>query len=363
MEQEPLEATLSGWVADRGFSGGVLVTRGGEPVFEGCYGTANRGDGLPVTARTRFGLASFTKMFTAVSVVGLLAEQGLSLATPVVDLLPPERRPTTLRADVTVHHLLTHTSGIADYFEEEDENADYATLWADRPSYGMRRPADFLPLFGDRQPYRPPGRRWQYSNAGYVLLGLVVEEVAGKPYIDVVQDRVLNRAGMTASGFFAFDEPRPDVAVGYQPDGRSNIFAVPAVGGADGGACATARDLDRFLRTYADGTLVGPELRDLMLTPHADAGDGIAFGYGVFLYAGPRWGHGGGDPGVEVVAYRLPALDLNVVVLCNVEGFVAEARDLLLDRFAGSATDGDAGEPGAPQVRDPHPEAGHQPAE
>jgi CubicO group peptidase (beta-lactamase class C family) len=336
-----IDVMLRQWVDQRGFSGSLLVTRGADTVLEGSYGLANRADGVPVTPRTRFGLASFTKMFTAVATVGLLQEHRLPYDAPVVGLLPPARRPSTLREDVTVHQLLTHTSGIADYFEEADDEADFAALWAERPSYAMCRPADFLPLFGDRPPYRPPGTAWQYSNAGYILLGLVIEELAGLPYVEVVQRRVFDKAGMPASGFFRLDEVVPDVAVGYLPpasDGhpwRSNVFSVPVVGGADGGAFATSRDTDRFLRAYGDGTLLGPDLRDLMLRPHAAADPGIACGYGVFVYeADGRWGHGGGDPGVEVFGYRLPAQDVDLVLLCNVAGFATEVRGLLLEAFA-----------------------------
>src|SRR6185436_3241962 len=145
--------------------------------FEGCYGLANRADAIPVRGRTRFGLASVTKMFTAVTVLDAVRRGLAGLDTPVVDILPPARRPATLLPDVTMHHLLTHTAGIAYYAEEDAEHpaalADYADLWLDRPCYRMRQPADFLPMFGDLPPYRPPGQRFQYCNAGYVLLGLV----------------------------------------------------------------------------------------------------------------------------------------------------------------------------------------------
>jgi len=363
---QDLGSTLQEWADQRGFSGHVLVSRGGQAVFEGSYGPANRSDGIAISPATRFGLASFTKMFTAVSIVGLMHERGIPYETAVVTLLPPERRPATLRDDVTVHHLLTHTSGIADYFEEEDDaGGDYADLWRDRPTYRMLRPVDFLPLFGDLPPYREPGIRWQYSNAGYIVLGLLIEELAGVPYTQVVQERVFDPAGMTSSGFFALDEARPDVAVGYLPPAveggpwRSNIFSIPVVGGADGGAFATAGDIDRFLRAYGDGTLVGERLRDLMLTPHEQPDPDIACGYGVFLYGGQRWGHGGGDPGVEVFGHRMPDLDVNLVVLCNVEGFTREVRDLLLD----AAPFGQAGRIGAPQVGDADAEVGKKPAQ
>jgi CubicO group peptidase (beta-lactamase class C family) len=90
----------------------------------------------------------------------------------------------------------------------------------------MLRPADFLPLIGDRPPYRAPGDRWQYSNAGYVLLGLVIEEVSGRPYTEFVQERVFDRAQMSSSGFFRFDDARPDsqpssLRAGRAPSGDS----------------------------------------------------------------------------------------------------------------------------------------------
>ena len=102
----------------------------------------------------------------------------------------------------------------------------------------MTRPADFLPLFGDLPPYRPPGECFQYSNAGYIVLGLVIEELTGQAYTDVVQERVFDPAGMSASGFFRLDEPVPDVAVGYLPRvdptrrGARNVYSIPVIGGA-----------------------------------------------------------------------------------------------------------------------------------
>jgi CubicO group peptidase (beta-lactamase class C family) len=260
-----------------------------------------------------------------------VARLGVDFAAPVVSLLPPERRPATLRPDVTVHHLLSHTSHIADYAEEEGPDAvEYESLWVDRPCYRMERPADFLPLFGDRPPYGPPGGEFHYSNAGYVLLGLVVEEVSGLSYVDAVRREVFDPAGMTASGFFRMDEPVPDVSVGYLPSGRSNVYSIPVIGGADGGAQCTAADLDRFLRGWQDGSLLG-DRRDVMLTAHAPADPGIDYGYGCLLYGDGRFGHGGGDPGVHALIQYVPSADVTVIVLLNHEGPVGQARDLLVD--------------------------------
>jgi CubicO group peptidase (beta-lactamase class C family) len=341
---ESLDELLCVWERERELSGAVLMTRAGEVTFEGSYGLADRAADIPVTQVTRFALASVTKMFTAVTVADLVSSGLLTFETPVVDVLPASRRPSTLLPSVTVHHLLCHTSGIADYAEEEEDSPlyleDYGSLWEQRPVYSIERPADFLPLFGDLPPYRPPGEEWQYSNAGYIVLGLVIEELTGRPYTEVVQERVFDRAGMSASGFFRLDEVVPDVAVGYLPRSspdqpwRTNIYSVPVIGGADGGAHSTTGDLDRFLHAYADGTLLG-EHRDRVLTPHVDAGDGFFEGYGVHFYPDGRYGHGGGDPGVAVIVNRWPDDDVNIIVLCNTEDLAGEVRDELVTAWRG----------------------------
>lgn len=330
--------------AENDVSGSVLLTQAGQTIFHGCYGLANRAAGVPIGPGTRFGLASVTKMFTAVAVADQMSAGRLSLDDRVVELLPPEARPTTLHPDLTLAHLLLHTSGIADYAEEDDKVPsyleDYASLWLERPNYRMLRPLDFLPLFGDLPPYRPPGQSWQYSNAGYILLGIVLEHVTGRAYVDLVQDRVFDRADMSATGFFRLDEPHADVAVGYlDPESpgairRTNVYSVPVIGGADGGAFSTVTDLDRFLHRVADGSLMGG-LTEEMLEPREKLGDGYRHAYGFLVYPDGRFGHGGGDPGVQCLVHRFPDADANLVVLCNVEAWAGDLRDAVLETWRG----------------------------
>ena len=318
--------------AEGRFSGRVLVTQGDRTLLEHASGLADRGNARPVHAGTRFGLASLSKPFTAAAVLSCVRDGLLATGDRVVDVLPAERRPRTMAAQVTIHHLLTHTSGIGDYAEEDEDLpgyvADYGSLWRDRPTYRMERPDDFLPMYADAVPAAEPGLGFHYSNAGYVLLGAVLEQVTGQPFVDVVTERVFGPAGMGDSGYFRFDDPVPDLAVGYLPSGRSNVFSVPVVGSGDGGAFATAGDLDRFLRSIADGSLLGEELTGLMRTRHVPVGDRFAMGYGLFL-SDVGFGHGGGDPGVETGARHLPAHDLSMVVLCNAEGMLDAAWDLV----------------------------------
>ena len=322
------------------FSGSVLVIHGETALLECGVGVADRASGTPVTPRSRFGLASLSKMFTAAAVLSCVRDGLLAPGDRVVDLLPPERRPRTLPVDVTVHHLLTHTSGIGDYAEEDEDVAnyveDYGSLWVDRPTYAMQRPDDFLPMYADAPPVMEPGAGFHYSNAGYVLLGAVLEQVTGQPFVDAMNERVFGPVGMADSGYLRLDESLPDVAVGYLPRGpgdpwRTNLFSVPVVGGGDGGACATARDIDRFLRAVASGRLLGDELSALMQTRHVPVAEGFWMGYGLFLREDGSLGHGGGDPGVETMTRHWPDRDLTFVVLCNGEDMLGPVWTLLLE--------------------------------
>ncbi len=334
---------LARLVSDQGFSGSVLVTRGEDVLLELCGGLADRASRTAIHPGTRFELASMSKPFTAAAVLSCVRDGLLAVADRVADVLSAERRPRTLDPAVTVHHLLTHTSGIGDYAEEEEDTAhyvaDYGSLWRDRPVYRMERPDDYLPLYTDLSPIFAPGAEFHYSNGGYVLLGAVLEEAAGVPFAVAVRDRVFEPAGMTDSAYLRSDEPDPDVAVGYLPrtgdePWRSNIFSVPVIGGGDGGGHSTAADIDRFLRAVASGALLGPETTAQMLEPHVAVDDRWHMGYGLFLGPGGSIGHGGGDPGVETGARYLRDADIAWVVLCNVEGALDPAWDILEEAVA-----------------------------
>ena len=330
-------AQLQDWSATRGWSGAVLLTQDGETLLESCAGEADRAAHVPVGPQTRFGLASVTKMFTAVAVVDQVATGRLTFDTRVVDVLPPERRPTTL---LPRSRCTTCSATPPGSLTTSRRSRPTAPRRASTPTSGSSarrtrcsdRPTSCPSSPTCRRTGRP-GERYWYSNAGYVLLGLVLEEVSGSPYTELVQARVFDRAGMGESGFFRLDEPVPDLAVGYVrlADGswRTNHFSMPVIGGADGGAQSTCRDLDRFLTAYDDGSLLG-DLRDVVVHPHADAGDGFFEGYGVHLYPDGRIGHGGGDPGVDVLVHRWPDEAANLVVLGNTEGLTSDVRDLVL---------------------------------
>jgi CubicO group peptidase (beta-lactamase class C family) len=332
--------------ADR-FSGVVCVSQGVDLLFHQAYGYANRADRVPNQTGTRFGTASITKTFTATA-IGILADEGkLSFRAPAREYLASLSE--HLPWEVTVHHLLTHTSGIGDYFDEETLGSSaYEQVWEEVPMYRIRTPTDLLPLFLHRPPVFAPGAGCRYNGAGYILLGLVIEALSGQAYADFVTERVFMAAGMGGSGFFAMNEVLPQVAVGYIPPAseggscwRTNHYAIPVKGIPDGGAYCTAEDLCRFMGAFLGGRIVTGETKRAMLTPHVSMDRRWRRGYGIMLgeLAGsPVVGSEGEDPGFSARLWHLSEPGLTLAVTTNISGVSSRATDAvfgLLNRVHG----------------------------
>lgn len=262
------------------FSGVIYLTRGDEVLFEKGYGYAILSESIPIRNDTRFQMASGCKVFTAVGILHLIEEKRMDLATPLiecVDVELPSYAPT-----VTIGRLLTHSSGITSYFEE-DINPDYEALWKDIPMYKVRGPRDFLPLLVNKAMKFSPGERFDYNDGGFVLLGLVIECVTGKRFVDYIKETVLAPAGMSDSGYFATDMLPERTAYAYirNPDGtmRTNFFAVPVVGAPDGGAYTTALDMGRFWKALLNGKLLSSDTVISMLKTQIATGWRAPYGH------------------------------------------------------------------------------------
>lgn len=308
------------------FSGVVYIRERGETVFAQAWGDADKANGRPNRIDTRFGVASGSKTFTAVAICQLVERGLLSLDTRLTDCLDirfPHVDPT-----VTLHHLLCHTSGIPDYFDEEVMD-DYGALWAERPMYSIRKPADFLPLFQHLPQKFPPGQKFYYNNAAYIVLGLIIEQATGMAYTDYVQQAIFAPCGMADSGFYEADRLPANTAYGYIrcDDGgwRTNVFAVPIVGGPDGGVFVTAPDMGRFWDNLRNHTLLSADMTARLLTHHVDVTEGFdnAYGYGIWLQTTNAtvdlYHAEGGDPGVAFLSGVVPTRDLDFTVLGNTD--------------------------------------------
>lgn len=309
------------------FSGVVRIRAGEDVVFSDAFGYSNRSDAIPNTVSTRFGTASGTKTFTAIAVCQLIEAGGLSLdrrLTDVVDLDLPHFNPS-----VTIRQLLTHTSGVPDYFDEEelDAQADFGDVWASLPVYRVRAPSDLLPLFQDEPMKFEPGERFSYNNGGYVLLGLAIEAASGVNYADYVERNVFAPAGMTDSGFFEMNALPPHTAYGYLDDGRTNIYEMSMKGMPDGGAFVTAPDMSSFWDALYGHRVLGPDMTAMFLQPHvvADPGgdDERYYGYGMWVAAGDgvasRYTISGADPGVAFLSTRFVSNSVELTIIGNTE--------------------------------------------
>jgi CubicO group peptidase (beta-lactamase class C family) len=329
-----LERYFQAREAEDAFSGVVSITRGEVPLFTGAFGYASRAWKVRNSLDVRFDTASITKLFTAVATLQLIDQQRLALDTGVIDFL--DLRNTNISRDVTVFHLLTHTSGIGDDADEE-AGEGYEAIWANRPNYSVIETVDFLPQFVHKPPNFAAGHGCRYCNCGYVLLGLLIEKAGGLPYRDYVRQNVFARAGLASADFLRMDRVSENVAEGSDPlrDGsgrvtgwKRNIYSYPPIGSPDGGAHVTAGDLDRFLRAVQAGTLLSPEMTAAFFTPQAHyravAGGTAKYGYGLMFVvdAADRvvfYEKDGINAGASGVVRHYPEGDLTVVILSNME--------------------------------------------
>ncbi|WP_181777699.1 serine hydrolase domain-containing protein [Amycolatopsis pittospori] len=324
-------AELDTWLTDRAsedrFSGVVLIRRGDETLFERGYGLASRRWSVPNAPDVRYDTASITKVVTAIAALQLVDEGRLDLDRPISEII--DLGGTVIAPGVTTRHLLTHTSGIADDADEE-AGEDYEALWVDKPVYSVMDTRDHLPNFAYKAANFAPGEGCRYCNSGYILAGLVIEEIVGRPYREYVQETVLDVAGMSDSGFFDRRDPQPRVAEGWDPvfDGeritgwKQNIFSYPPIGSPDGGAYCTVGDLVRFLRAIREERLLSPERTKEFLTPQVLHSEDVWYGFGLEFVLGSdgavrNYYKDGGNTGVCSLARHYPAEGLDVAMLSN----------------------------------------------
>lgn len=337
---EGLRDWLDAETAAHRFSGVALAWRDRREVFSYAGGLASRAHRVPVTLESRFGIASVTKMITAVVALTLVEEGQLSLDQPLIEVLPLSQHIASLGSDHTLHHILSHTSALPNYFDDDDETWTSWMSSFDRvPVYHIRRPADMLPLFDQLPRVGTVGGDYKYCDSNFLVAGLAIEAVTGQPFGEVARQRVLDPAGMADSGFFDLDTDPQDLATGYltsddSPETwRSNIYSLTASGMPDGGMIATAADMARFMDCLLRGTLLSAESLTGMMTPHSTPSEeGGTYGYGLEMVVDRDRvvlvGHGGSDPGVATMVNHYPDIDLTVVILCNQDrgAFAAEAR-------------------------------------
>ena len=293
------------------FSGVWLWAKNGEVITSGAVGKAHREKGVANTLDTRFRIGSMNKMFTAVATLQLVERGKLSLDDPIGKILP-DYPSANVASKVKIRHLLSHTGGTGDIFgpEFEAHRLELKTL------------QDYVKLYGKRDLAFEPGTRWEYSNYGFLLLGVLIEKVTGKSYYGYVAESIYKPAGMANSG----SEPE-SAAVAHRSKGYmrdrfevvSNEPTLPWRGTSAGGGYTTASDLMKFADALMSNKLLKAGTLAEATRPQFTTGD-YGFGFQVGRPDEARsYGHGGGAPGMNAILRVYPDSGQSVIVLCNLD--------------------------------------------
>ncbi len=281
MSPDELVAELRMAIDANRFSGVATVHRHGVPLLNSATGLADRAEGRRIAIDSLMATASATKGFTALAMVSMIEEGLLNFDTRLREVVGTQL--PNVHPDVTIEHLLSHTSGAGDYLDEEQlgDIDDYVM------SVGIHRllgPTDYLPMLTEPAQVNDPGEEFVYNNGGYVMLALAIEGAGEGNYHDEVRRRVFEPAGLEATEFVRSDRLPTNTARGYLRDGRSNVLHLPVIGTGDGGAYTTAADMHRFWSALFDGRIVCPELVARMTSIH---NEGAKHGYGLGFWIGP----------------------------------------------------------------------------
>jgi D-alanyl-D-alanine carboxypeptidase len=299
------------------FSGVALLAKNGVSVFQRAYGIADRERRVANNPETAFNLGSINKVFTQIAILQLRAAGKLDLDSTLAKYWPEYPNKDVARR-VTIRQLMRHTSGIGGNV-------------FDAPAGGKRNDIrvlkDFLPLFVNQPLQFEPGSRNAYSNAGYVVLGLLVERLSGSDYYTYVREHIFQPARMTRTGSFSVDSLPPNTAIGYTRGDedaplstplRPNSGDLPGRGSSAGGGYSTAQDLLRFVQA----------LRERRIPNGVPAGLGIA----------------GGSGGINaIVEGDLPG-GYDLIVLANLDPPAAERVARMTREWLGVRDDGGGGQ-------------------
>jgi len=311
------------------FSGVLSASNSSGIICQHTNGYRNKAEELLNTAETVFGVASGTKLFTGLALCKLLDDKKLALEDKLCDLLSFDLG--QIDKEITVYHLLTHTSGVGDYIDEEADDADeqLLNLYNKYPVQLWDRLEFYLQMITPLSPKFKPGERYSYSNSGYILLGLVIEAVSGVPYQQFVHDIIIKPCKLERTGFYRTDSLPANTALGYIQDEdtqiwRTNIFSSPIIGGSDGGLYTCAEDLDKLWRAIFSHGILSQEMSDAFLKSYItiDEDDDSAESYGLGIYhysSGDKLAHFavGGDSGVGFCTAYYPKTETVISCFSN----------------------------------------------
>jgi CubicO group peptidase (beta-lactamase class C family) len=326
-----IEKKFKNWLKEEGgkFSGVFLASGADGTIYHHVDGYRNNSEKLPNKLDTVFGIASGTKLFTGLSICKLIDEKKLSIDDKIHELLRYDLG--NVDKDITIYHLLTHTSGVGDYIDEEADDCEeqIKKLYDTYPVQLWTHLEYYLQMITPLAPKFKPGERYGYSNSGYILLGLVVEAVSGMQYQQFVNETIFIPCKLLRTGFYRSDFLPENTALGYirnedTGDWHTNIFSLPIVGGSDGGLYTCAEDLDKLWRAIISNIVLSEEMTKAFLKSYVtidDEDDDVeSYGLGVYHYNSNgkiAYFAVGGDSGVGFCTAYYPRTKVTISCLVN----------------------------------------------
>jgi CubicO group peptidase (beta-lactamase class C family) len=304
------------------FSGVVSVRKDREIIVQNSYGYADINNKVPNEPDTKFATASAGKVFVAAGILQLIEKGKLSFDDTIGNILDFDLK--SIDKHITVQQLLTHTSGIPDYFDESIME-EYAELWKDFPNYRIRKSIDIVPLFINKPMMHKAGEKFQYNNTGFVVLGLIIEKTTGMLFDDYLSINVFQPCGMINTGYYELDRLPAKCANSYiydenRKDFYTNIYSVDVKGTGAGGAFTTVIDVEKFWDNLLDGKILSKILLEKMLSLQSNS-DNDYYGYGIWLEETKEgtlepWFQGS-DPGVSFLSSYDRNQKINITIISN----------------------------------------------
>ena len=304
--QEKIDELVAAYVAQHQFNGSVLLGQKGKILYSKGFGISDAEKNLSNSAGSIYQIGSLTKQVTAAVIMQLQEEKKLSVSDKLNKFFP--QFPNSEK--ITIRHLLTHTSGLHDY-------GDDSTI----VKTDVTRPFKKDELIKKFAAYRPdfePGSNWNYSNAGYSVLGYIIEQIEGKPYEKVVRDRIFTPLGMSQSGFDFTNLKSPSKTIGYfslHPNPASAFIIDSTLSFSAGAIYSTIEDFYKWASAISSGKLLKAESWNEVFTPFRNK---YGYGWGIdSLFGREVMAHTGGIPGFMSFILRFPKDDLVVLVFDN----------------------------------------------
>ncbi len=317
---------------ETGFSGVLSIFKDASPVYNKAFGYRDIKNQLLNTTSTLFGIASGTKAFTALG-IGKLIDQGLITLDTTVGAID-ESYIGFIDENATIRQLLTHTSGIFDYYDEEIEQ-DFDHFSVEIPWCELETPSDYYPLFKGQAMKFSPGERFSYSNGGYIFLGILIEKLTGGLYRDFIREDILQKAEMKRSGFYAFNDLPENTANGYLVNRRTtNIYQLPLRGAGDGGMYTTTTDLCVFWNNLFSNRILSKQLTETFLTTQYTLNEKMGYGFGLYKRLdGSMYSIVGSDAGVGFDSRFIVKERLTFNVLSNITNGENDIVEIILDNL------------------------------